>query len=111
MSVITRMPSIDLDTSTIPKRKLILHFDQHNTIQVVSSLPGRHITVEEGLNNFLTSACWGKETNDGMDEWQWVSDQPQINKPQGEPNAITYFKYLEKKIVKTPLPKIYFPST
>jgi hypothetical protein len=102
MSVITRMPSIDLDTSPIPKRKLILHFDQHNTIQVVSSLPGRHITVEEGLNNFLTSACWGKETNDGMGEWQWVSDQPQINKPQGEPNAITYFKYLEKKIVKTP---------
>lgn len=100
MHRIFRMPSIELDTKhdLLPKRKLILHFDQHNTIQVASSLPDRHLTVEEGLNNFLTSACWGRETYDN--EWEWISNEPQINKP--EPNAMTYFKYLEKKIVKEP---------
>ena len=53
----------DLDVSNydvICKRKLILHFDQHNTIQVACMLPGRSVTVEEGLNNFLTTAVWGK---------------------------------------------------
>lgn len=84
---------------TRPKRKLLLHFDQHNTIQVACTLPGRRITVEEGLNNFLTSAVWGKELNN---EWVWVSHEPQLSKPVNEPDAITYFKYLEKKIVKSP---------
>lgn len=110
---VSRMPSIgnnDLiknETSSSltsfaasSKRKLILHFDQHNTIQVASSLPDRKLTVEEGLNNFLTSACWGKENIEN--EWEWISNEPQLNKPKHEPNAITYFKYLEKKIVKNP---------
>lgn len=81
------------------KRKLILHFDQHNTIQVACTLPGRRITVEEGLNNFLTSVVWGKEVND---QWVWLSNEPNMCRPDNEPNAITYFKYLEKKIVKSP---------
>lgn len=82
------------------KRKLVLHFDQHNTIQVACTLPGRRITVEEGLNNFLTSVTWGKEV--GEDRWQWVSNEPRLTKPPDEPDSITYFKYLEKKIVKSP---------
>lgn len=82
------------ESTTLPKRKLVLHFDQHNTIQVACTLPGRRITVEEGLNNFLTSAVWGKEIDD---KWVWISQEPQIHKPENEPDAQTYFKYLEKK--------------
>lgn len=92
--VVTQLPS------TKNKRKLILHFDQHNTIQVACTLPGRSLTVEEGLNNFLTSAVWGKEIDNS--EWEWCTNEPQISKPRQEPNAITYFKYLEKQIVKSP---------
>ena len=87
--------------SSQKKRKLILHFDQHNTIQVACTLPGRSLTVEEGLNNFLTTAVWGIE-NENTNEWVWRCDEPQINKPPNEPYAISYFKYLEKKIVKSP---------
>jgi hypothetical protein len=82
------------------KRKLILHFDQHNTIQVACTLPGRSLTVEEGLNNFLTSAVWGYENEENG--WTWLSEEPSINKPPGHANAISYFKYLEKSIVKCP---------
>jgi hypothetical protein len=88
-----------LKNDLIKQRKLILHFDQHNTIQVACTLPGRRITVEEGLNNFLTSVVWGKEINN---EWQWVTKEPQMYKPKEEPDAISYFKYLEKKIVIKP---------
>ncbi len=88
MSRIVHMKSSEADLTTIPKRKLILHFDQHNTIQVASSLPDRHLTVEEGLNNFLTTACWGKETYDNG--WTWVSNQPQMNKPINQPDAISF---------------------
>ena len=87
------------------KRKLVLHFDQHNTIQVACTLPDRQVTVEEGLNNFLTSAVWGKEIDN---EWVWISNEPQLFRPIGEPDAITYFKYLEKKIVKKPIDRIEF---
>ena len=80
-------------------RKLILHFDQHNTIQVACTLPGRNITVEEGINHFLTTAVWGKEEGDN---WVWLSEKPEKNRPKNEPRAITYFKYLEKKLVGTP---------
>lgn len=82
------------------KRKLILHFDQHNTIQVACTLPGRRITVEEGLNHFLTSVVWGKESASG--DWTWVSNEPQIYRPRDEPDAITYFKWLEKRMVNRP---------
>ena len=95
MSRIVHMKSSEADLNTIPKRKLILHFDQYNTIQVASSLPDRHLTVEEGLNNFLTTACWGKETYDNG--WTWVSDQPQMNKQINQPDAISFVRYLEKK--------------
>lgn len=82
------------------KRKLVLHFDQHNTIQVACTLPGRRITVEEGLNNFLTSVVWGREVE--KDRWEWVSREPRLTKPPDAPDAVTYFKYLEKKVVKSP---------
>ncbi|CAF0922408.1 unnamed protein product [Brachionus calyciflorus] len=81
------------------QRKLVLQFDQHNTIQVACTLPGRHITVEEGLNHFLTSAVWGKEVDN---EWVWISEAPELNRPPNEPNSMTYFKYLEKRLVGTP---------
>jgi hypothetical protein len=87
-------------SNTNKKRKLVLHFDQHNTIQVACTLPGRSLTVEEGLNNFLTAAVWGYE--DEESEWQWLSEEPSINKPPGHSNAMSYFKYLEKRIVKCP---------
>lgn len=104
MSGLRKQKSIDYDyyksdkSSEIKKKKLILHFDQHNTIQVACTLPGRSITVEEGLNNFLTSVVWGKELENG--EWEWISTEPQLYKPSED--AITYFKYLEKQIVKSP---------
>jgi hypothetical protein len=82
------------------QRKLILHFDQHNTIQVACKLPGRNITVEEGLNNFLTSVTWGEEMEDGA--WEWRCDEPQFEKPRRFKKSVTYFKYLEKLIVKSP---------
>lgn len=81
-------------------KKLLLHFDQHNTIQVACNLPTRKISVEEGINNFLSSVLWGKEINEN--EWVWLSTEPQLYKPRNEPDAMTFFKYLEKKIVKSP---------
>jgi hypothetical protein len=86
----------------IKKRKLILHFDQHNTIQVACTLPGREITVKDGLNNFLTSTTWGKEVNN---KWMWVCDEPLLKKPKEYKNDVkvtTYYKYLERLIVKKP---------
>jgi hypothetical protein len=99
LSQIIRQKTIkftDEELKQIRKRKLILHFDQHNTIQVASTLPGRRITVEEGLNNFLTTMFWGKEVNDGF---VLISTEPQLHRPNDDLGTITYFKYLEKKIV------------
>ena len=84
-------------------KKLLLHFDQHNTIQVACNLPTRKVTVEEGINNFLTSVLWGKEIDN---KWEWLSTEPHLYKPKNEPDAITYFKYLEKKIVKSPADRV-----
>jgi hypothetical protein len=86
--------------STRKERKLILHFDQHNTIQVACKLPWRDITVEDGLNNFLTTVTWGEEADDGT--WCWRCDEPQLEKPRPFKKSVTYFKYLEKLIVKSP---------
>ena len=103
MSALKKQKSVDFEfisnETTFTKKKLLLHFDQHNTIQVACTLPTRSVTVEEGINNFLTSVLWGKEVDD---QWEWLSTEPQMYKPHNEPNAITYFKYLEKKIVKSP---------
>jgi hypothetical protein len=94
------------DQESDSKRKLILHFDQHNTIQVACTLPGCSVTVEQGLNNFLTSAVWGKEIDN---EWVWTTNgQPQLHKPKNDINAITYFKFLEKKIVNKPEDRVEF---
>jgi hypothetical protein len=81
-------------------KKLILHFDQHNTIQVANTIPGREKTVEQGLNTFLSSTFWGVENENG--EWKCISNEPHIKRPMHEPKASTYFKYLEKKIVNVP---------
>lgn len=92
-------PDKNQQNDKIKKRKLILHFDQHNTIQVACKLPGREITVEEGMNNFLTTVTWGEEING---EWVWRCDEPKLTKPRKYPNAITYFKYLENVLVRVP---------
>ena len=60
------------------RRKLILHFDQHNTIQVAMKLPEYTVTVEEGLNNFMTTVVWGREDERG--EWQWISKEPKLRR-------------------------------
>lgn len=97
MKVIQHQTSVDTDQSAAnaepaSKRKLILHFDQHNTIQVAYTLPDSPVlTVETGLNNFLTSAVWGKEIDN---KWVWACNEPQLTRPVNEPDAITYFKYL-----------------
>ena len=107
-NLLKKQPSLDIEylasiNSNFTKKKLILHFDQHNTIQVACNLPTRKVTVEEGINNFLTSVLWGKEINN---EWTWLSTEPQLYKPLNEPDAITYFKYLEKKVVKSPKDRV-----
>lgn len=76
------------------KRKLILHFDQHNTIQLACQYPKRNI--KEGLNKFLTSLLWGEEI-DG--KWVWRCDAPQLEKPNAYRNASTYYKHLERQYV------------
>lgn len=87
---------------SIKKRKLVLHFDQHNTIQVACTLPGREITVKDGLNNFLTSTTWGKEIDN---KWTWVCEEPLLKKPREYKNdrqVTTYYKYLETLLVRKP---------
>ena len=53
-----------------------------------------------GVNNFLTGVLWGRETPDG--EWDWVSESPSLEPPPDSPGCMTYFKYVEKKILKKP---------
>jgi hypothetical protein len=86
--------------TTFESKKLILHFDHHNTIQVACTLQDRPKTIEQGLNTFLASSVWGVEDANG--EWLCISDKPQIKRPFNQPTAITYFRYLEKKCVTTP---------
>ncbi|CAF3069432.1 unnamed protein product [Rotaria sp. Silwood2] len=78
------------------RRKLILHFDNRNTLQVANNVSAT--TIEQGVNNFLTGVLWGYENNKG--EWEWMSTSPSLHKPNDCPNCITYFKYLESQIVR-----------
>ena len=57
-------------------RRLILHFDLRNTILVADSVT--NVTVEHALNSFLTSATWGRETDN---IWDWYTDKPSIVPP------------------------------
>ena len=77
------------------QRKLILHFDVRNTVLVADSVTS--IGVEQALNSYLTGVTWGYE-KDGS--WQWVSDKPSLTAPTD--NCMTYYKHLEKKLVRTP---------
>lgn len=77
-------------------RKLILHFDVRNTILVADSVT--QIGVEQALNSYLSGVTWGYENEAG--EWEWVSKEPSLNAP--EPGCMTYYKYLEKRLVRTP---------
>ncbi|CAF0940954.1 unnamed protein product [Rotaria sp. Silwood1] len=78
------------------QRKLILHFDNRNTLQVANNVSAT--TIEQGVNNFLTGVLWGYENDKG--EWEWVSTSPSLHKPNDCPNCTTYFKYLESLIVR-----------
>ncbi|ELU00686.1 hypothetical protein CAPTEDRAFT_125662 [Capitella teleta] len=77
------------------QRKLILHFDVRNTVLVADSVT--QVNVEQALNSFLTSVTWGNEVNN---QWEWYSDEPSLVQPR--PGVITYYKHLEKRLVKTP---------
>ena len=35
-----------------------------------------------------------------MGEWEWISTHPSLQKPDSNPECITYFKYLENQIVR-----------
>ncbi|CAM4782172.1 unnamed protein product [Rotaria magnacalcarata] len=78
------------------RRKLILHFDNRNTLQVANSVSAT--TIEQGVNNFLTGVLWGYENDAG--EWSWISKSPTLHKPEHSSRCITYFKYLENQIVR-----------
>jgi len=94
VSQYTKITSVN--SSTCSKRKLILHFDNRNTLQVANSISAT--TIEQGVNNFLTGVLWGYEDDHG--QWEWISTAPSLAKPADCPKCITYFKYLENQIVK-----------
>ena len=76
-------------------RKLVLHFDVRNTVLVADSVTNDN--VEEALNSYFTGVTWGEDTPKG---WQWLSDQPSLKPPVT--GSITYYKHLEKQLVRTP---------
>jgi len=78
------------------KRKLVLHFDVRNTVLVADSIS--NIDVEQSLNSYLTSVTWGTENKEGG--WKFYNSTPCLKAPA--PGLITYYKYQEKKLVRTP---------
>ena len=78
------------------KKRLVLHFDVRNTVLVHDSVT--NINVEQSLNSFLTGVVWGTETDSGG--WEWKSSNPSLQPPS--PDCITYYKYMEKQLVKKP---------
>ncbi|KAK7102551.1 uncharacterized protein [Littorina saxatilis] len=89
---IPRSPRLD---GSGRRKKLVLHVDLRNTILVSDSVT--NVAVEQALNAFLTGATWG-QVDKGM--WTWYSDQPSITPPA--PGQITYYKFLERLLVRTP---------
>lgn len=87
---------IEKQNASSKQRKLILHFDNRNTLQVANNVSAT--TIEQGVNNFLTGVLWGYEEDDG--QWKWISEKPSLQKPADCSHCITYFKYLEGKKVK-----------
>ncbi|CAF0934261.1 unnamed protein product [Adineta steineri] len=85
------------NNTTSKRRKLILHFDNRNTLEVANNVSAT--TIEQGVNNFLTGVLWGSE-KESTGEWEWVSTSPSLQKPVNCSHCITYFKYLENQIVK-----------
>ncbi|KAL8585446.1 hypothetical protein ACOMHN_024607 [Nucella lapillus] len=85
------------DGSGGKRRKLVLHVDLRNTILVADSVT--NVAVEQALNAFLTGATWGEE-RDGR--WVWVSNQASIRPPTNPGKAVTYYKFLERQLVRTP---------
>ncbi len=81
--------------NTNSKRRLVLHFDVRNTVLVADSVT--NINVEQSLNSFLTGVVWGTETPEG---WKWASSEPSLTQPT--PDSITYYKHMEKQLVRTP---------
>lgn len=79
------------------KKKYIFHFDIRNTVLVADSVT--NVSVEESLNSYLTSVAWGT-VEDETGRWLWCHDEPILEKPR--PDAVSYYKYLESKIVRKP---------
>ena len=76
-------------------RKLILHFDVRNTVLVADSIGS--LDVRQALNSYLTTVTWGWADPTG--QWKWFNYTPSLTPPHKR--AITYYKYLEKKMVQT----------
>jgi hypothetical protein len=57
-----------------------------------------NVSMEQALNSFLTGVVWGKVKSDSS--WQWHSYTPSLTPPAE--NTTTFYKYLERKLVKTP---------
>lgn len=84
-------------------RRYIFHFDIRNTVLVADSVT--NVSIEESLNSYLTSVAWGTvDSTNGR--WTWCHDEPSLDKPQS--NAVSYYKYLESKIVRTPFDRLQF---
>lgn len=78
------------------RRKLIIHFDIRNTVLVSDSVT--NVSMEQALNSFLTGVVWGREQSKGM--WIWDSFETSLTPPS--PDTITYYKHMERLLVKTP---------
>ena len=78
------------------RRKLIIHFDIRNTVLVADSIT--NVSMEQALNSFLTGVAWGKCSNDS--NWHWHSFDTSLRPPEAD--TTTFYKFLEKKLVKTP---------
>ncbi|XP_033744885.1 uncharacterized protein LOC117330582 [Pecten maximus] len=78
------------------RRKLVIHFDIRNTVLVSDSVT--NVTMEQALNSFLTGVVWGQEPSKGT--WVWESYETSLTPPS--PGAITYYKHMERILVKTP---------
>lgn len=111
------------------RRKLVLHFDARNTILVSDSVTNDN--VEQALNTFLAGVTWGRSIGDGVhapraaasaaaaavaddesgkwgddlnDSWVWCSDRPSLTAPC--PGAITFYKSLERRLVRSPADRL-----
>ena len=84
---------ISKDRQSNKDRKLILHVDIRNTVFAADSVG--HMTVEEGINSYLTGVAWG-EVDGQTKQWRHLSNQPSLKPPNQD--AVCYYNYLERTL-------------